>query len=355
MTMTLENFETEGKPTSHRSTRSWDNAVRTGRGPYLFQRCAALVSLSVAVLVFGILSDSTMRYALVIGIIYAIALIGNNAITGLLGEINIGTGAVMAIGAYTVVYLLNNGVDLEIALAGSVLLTAIVGLVLAIPTVRLEGIFTALVTFALAFAIPDLIVQLDTITGGHSGTPVPFGESLFGVPVSPSDNGWFTLVLIIFTVLALLSLFLLHRRTGRLLVTIGEAGPAAECFGLRSRWWKVAVWTFAAAHAGMAGALFGLTVGFLTPDVFPVFLSIILLVGTVVGGARSPIGALFGGIFVGTIPPQIQNFVPPESTGMLFGLALFVMLLAGGKGAGGLLELGATKLAKLRTNRQDTR
>jgi branched-chain amino acid transport system permease protein len=323
------------------------DSVRTGRGRFLAHRTIALVLATCAVVLLGAANDSTLRYGLVIGGIYAIALLGSNAITGLIGEINLSTGAFMAIGAYVVVYLLERGLSTELALMTGVLLTTAAGLVLAIPTVRLEGIFTALVTFALAFAVPDLIVQFSDVTGGQGGKPVPMGGTLLGVPVSGSDTPWLVLILSVYAVLGVLSLLLLHGRVGRVLLSVGESGAAAECFGLHTRWRKIGVWTFAAAHAGLAGGLFALTIGFLTPEVFPVFLSVTLLIGTVVGGPRSPLGALAGGLFVGTLPPQIQTFVPAESSGMFFGAALFVMLLAGGRGFGGLAEVLVLKVGSL--------
>lgn len=324
------------------------DGVRTGRGRFLPHRSIALVMATGGVALAGAASDSTLRYGLVIGAIYAIALLGSNAITGLIGEINLSTGAFMAIGAYAVVYLLERGLSIELALVAGVLLTTATGLVVAIPTVRLEGIFTALVTFALAFAIPDLIIQFSDVTGGQGGKPVVMGGTLLGVPVSGSDTPWLVLILSVYAVLGVLSLLLLHGRVGRVLLSVGESGAAAECFGLHTRWWKIGVWTFAAAHAGLAGGLFALTIGFLTPEVFPVFLSVTLLIGTVVGGSRSPVGALAGGLFVGTLPPQIQTFIPAESTGMFFGAALFVMLLAGGRGFGSLAEVLVLKVSGVR-------
>jgi len=355
MTTTLENHGTSVGEAPVPLPANGRDAVRTGRGRFLPHRIIVLLLVAAAVMALGASSDSTLRYGVVIGGIYAIALLGNNAITGLLGEINLSTGALMAVGAYAVVYLMERGFSVEMALLAGVLLTAAVGLVLAIPTVRLEGIFTALVTFALAFAVPDLVVQFADVTGGQAGKPVPMGETLLGVPVSASDTSWLVLVIALYAALAVLSLVLLRGRVGRILMTVGEAASAAECFGLRTRWWKVGVWTFAAAHAGLAGGLFALTIGFLSPDVFPVFLSITLLIGTVVGGPRSPLGALAGGLFVGTLPPQIQSFIPAESSGMFFGAALFLMLLAGGKGFGGLAELGVLKIGSLLPKKGEVR
>jgi branched-chain amino acid transport system permease protein len=313
-------------------------SVASGRGSLLWVRLCLVALACGIVIVVGAGADPTLRYGLIVGTVYAIAILGGNTITGLLGEISLSQGAFMAAGAYLCVVGLDRGLSFWQALLISVVGTAVVGAVLAVPTVRLEGIFTALVTFALAFAVPDLIIEFRTFTGGHTGLQVSFGTSLFGLPAGGSDASWLTLVVLLFGASAVTTLLLIHSRTGRVLIAIGEGGPAAECFGVRSRLWEVGVWAWASALAALAGACFALTIGYLTPEVFPVMLSIMLLVGTVVGGARSALGALMGGILVGTIPPQLQSIIPAEATGMLFGAVLLLALLAGRGGVNGFLE-----------------
>lgn len=318
--------------------QSASTSVESGRGSFLWVRLVLVALACCTVVAVGSGADPTLRYGLIIGVIYAIAILGGNAITGLLGEISLAQGAFMAVGAYLCVVSLDHGWPLWQALLASVLGTAGIGAVLAVPTTRLEGIFTALVTFALAFAVPDLIIQFRDLTGGHTGLPVPFGTSLFGLAAGGSERSWLTLVVLLFGASAVGTLLIIHGRSGRILITIGEGGPAAECFGVRSRVWEVAVWAWASALAALAGACFALTIGYLTPEVFPVMLSIMLLVGTVVGGSRSALGALIGGILIGTVPPQLQSVIPAEATGILFGAMLLLALLAGRGGVNSFAE-----------------
>jgi len=327
-------------------------AVATGRGNLERWRNGLIVAGAGAVLLFGMTATSTLRYGLIIGVIYAIAVLGSNAVTGVLGEINLAQGAYMAIGAYVSVYLIDAGWGVLAAVVAATAGAGALGILVAIPTVRLEGIFTALVTFALAFAVPDLVVELDSFTGGQAGRPVPFDATLFGVPVGGSSVEWLAIVLTSYALLALAFTRLLHSDAGRIALTVSEAGPAAECFGVRGRFVEVLIWGMASAVGGLAGAFFGMTVGYLTPELFPVVLSILILVGTVLGGSRSALGALIGGLFIGAVPPELQNVIPPEATGMLFGVALYLMLLAGGRGAGGLLESAATGIAEFISRRR---
>lgn len=313
-------------------------SVVSGRGSLLWLRIGLLLAACGAVVLVGTTGDPTLRYGLIIGVTLAIAVLGSNAVTGALDEISLSQGAFMACGAYLCVIGLERGWDFWQALVVSVLVTALLGAIVAIPTARLEGIFTALVTFALAFAVPDLIIQFRDQTGGQAGLPVPFGLTLVGQPVGGSDPAWLFVIVVVFALAAVASLLMLHGRIGRVLVTIGEGGPASECFGVRSRVWEVAVWTWAAALAAVAGVFFGATIGYLTPEVFPVMLSIMVLVGTVVGGARSALGALIGGILIGTVPPELQSVIPAEATGILFGAILLLALLAGRGGVNSFIE-----------------
>ena len=313
-------------------------SVVSGRGSLLWLRIALVLVACAAVIGIGTASDPTMRYGLIVGIIYAIAVLGSNAVTGVLGEISLSQGAFMACGAYLCVIGLEQGWPFWLALVVSVLVTAFLGALVAIPTVRLEGIFTALVTFALAFAVPDLIIQFRDQTGGQAGLPVPSGLTLVGQPVGGSDLTSLVVIVVVFALAAVTSLLALHGRIGRVLVTIGEGGPAAECFGVRSRMWQVVVWTWASALGALAGVFFAVTVGYLTPEVFPVMLSIMVLVGTVVGGARSALGALIGGLLIGTVPPELQSVMPAETTGILFGAILLLALLAGHGGVNSFIE-----------------
>ncbi|MFI8304773.1 branched-chain amino acid ABC transporter permease [Streptomyces sp. NPDC085927] len=300
-------------------------------------RLGSLLALAAVVLCAGALGDATLRYSLTIGTVYAVAVLGNNAINGTLGEINLAAGAYMAVGAYTMAWGLNNGWSLLASLALVILTAVVVGALIAVPTIRLTGIFTALATFTLAFAIPDLAISLQSITGGEAGTGVP-PVSVGGTLLDGSSQAMLITVCALFVVLAIVNLLLFSRGTGATLLLVGEATPAAQVFGMHIRLAKITVWTWATVLGALAGAAYGLTVGFLNPTIFVVFLSISLLVAGLVGGARSVTGAWLGGLLVGTLPPNIQSLVPASSTGIVFGAVLLVALLAGHGGLGSVID-----------------
>ena len=330
-----------------RARHSWAATLASGRGRLLPIRVATTALVAAAVLLAGALNEPTVRYSLVIGTIYAIAVLGNNAINGLLGEINLAAGAYMATGAYVMAWMLNDGHGLLLSSLAVLAAGAVVGVLLAIPTVRLGGIFTALATFALAYAIPDLALYLREFTGGDAGTPVPpvmIGDTF----LDGSSMTMLVVVSVVFLIAAALTLCVTGSRFGITLFLVGESSPAARVFGIRATLVKIGVWTWATILGAVAGALYGLTVGFLNPTIFVTFLSISLFVAGLIGGTRNVAGAWLGGLVVGTLPPNIQNFVPASASGVVFGLVLLAALLLGAGGLGGLVDRTVAMIAERR-------
>ncbi|MFT4262233.1 MAG: branched-chain amino acid ABC transporter permease [Nocardioides sp.] len=322
-------------------------SLESGRGRLLPVRVAAVAAVALLVLLAGAVGDSALRYSLVIGTIYAVAVLGNNAINGTLGEINLAAGASMAVGAYAMAWGLNH----DLGLIGSLLLVLLastaIGVLLAIPTVRLQGIFTALATFALAYAIPDVAIALSEVTGGDAGTAVP-PVQVGSVLLDGSSMTMLVVVSAVFVIAGGLTLAGLAGPVGRLLFVVGESPAAARVFGVRVTIVKVAVWTWATVLGAVAGAMYAITVGYLNPTIFVLFLSISLFVAGLVGGARNVAGAWIGGLLVGTLPPNIQSFLPASSSGVVFGGVLLVALLVGSGGLGGLPDRLVTAVAERR-------
>lgn len=320
-------------------------AIVSGHGRALLPfRLGLLLAVAVIAAVVGAGSTSALRYALAISVAYAFAVLANGVVLGGLGEINLSTGGFLAVGAYVGGYLLTKDVSAPLAMVTAMVVTAAVGFVLAIPTVRLQGIFTALATFVLAYAIPQTLVYLDRFTGGNFGLSLPLVVDFFGISIGGSSTGQLYLSLVLFVLAGALTYALSVSRWGKRVLWVGEAEVAGAVFGVRIRWVKVAVWTYGAALCGLGGTLFALTAGFLSPDQFGAMLGISLFVGAVVLGARSVWGALLGGMFVGVLPHELQNIVPTSATGVVFGLVLFAAILVG---TGGLVKPVETLCAGL--------
>lgn len=326
-------------------TPDWTAALASGRGRVATLRALLLVLVAAAVLGIGAVQESTVRYSLVIGTIYAIAVLGNNAVNGALGEINLAAGAFMATGAYTMAWMLNHGHHVLVSFLAVLAFSAVAGAVLAVPVIRLGGIFTALATFALAYAVPDLALWMRDVTGGDSGVAVPsltIGDTF----VDGSSMTMLMIVSGVFLAAAGITLAVVRSRVGITLLVVGESTAAARVFGIRVTLVKIGVWTWASILGGVAGGFYALTVGYLNPTIFVVFLSISLFVGGLIGGTRNVAGAWIGGLVVGTLPTNIQNVVPASASGIVFGVILLLALLVGSGGLGGLLDRPAVRLAR---------
>lgn len=322
-----------------------DASVKSGRGVLLPARLAVLPIVTVLLVAFAASSTASIRYAIILGLVYAILIIGNNAITTILGEINLGMSATMAVAAYALASGLKHGWPLAFSALFATMVSTVVGACLAVPTVRLTGIFTALATFALAFAVPSLAVYLQPLTGGAEGASLPVDPVLFGHVIGGSSHAMLVLCACVFVIIGAASAMLFDMRAGRTALVVGEAPAAGAVFGIRIGMVQIATWTWAWFVGGIGGVLFALTVGYLSPTQFDPLLGIALLTGGIIGGVRSAYGALIGGLLVGTLPSQLQAVIPAAGTGIFFGAILFVALLARGRGVAEALERNVFRLA----------
>jgi branched-chain amino acid transport system permease protein len=298
-----------------------------------------LVSLAVPIFSSGF---QTLEFAY--ALIFAIAILGLNVLTGFSGQISLGHGAFVAIGAFTTavgVHTLRMPYLATIPMAA--LLCAAVGCVIGVACGRLEGIYLGLATFALGVATPDLLKKQTDLTGGVKGLSLPPVLSPFGFM---SDDQFFYFLCLALAALAFwLAANVLGDRTGRAWRAVRDGELAAAAFGVNVGYYKTLAFALSAALAGVAGSLYGLATAFVSTDAFPVQLSITLLVGAVVGGIGTISGALIGGLLVEFLPIYSQQLLLPVSKdlanaapGAVQGLLLLVALGLARGGVAGLIS-----------------
>ncbi|MGE5150582.1 MAG: branched-chain amino acid ABC transporter permease [Rhodospirillaceae bacterium] len=232
-------------------------------------------------------------------IIAAIAVLGLNLLTGFNGQISLGHGAFYAVGAYTAAILMDQGdwpyyATLPVAAA----VCFVVGYLFGQPALKLEGHYLALATFALALAVPQILKYkwLEGLTGGVQGIVLSKPEVPFGLPIN-EDQWLYYYCLIVMVVLNWAAYNLIHSRSGRAMMAIRDYPIAADTMGINLRLYKTVTFGISAAFTGIAGALSASAIAFVAPDSFSLFLSILFLVGLVVGGIGSLAGSVIGGIF----------------------------------------------------------
>jgi branched-chain amino acid transport system permease protein len=236
-------------------------------------------------------------------IVYAIAVLGLNLLTGFNGQISLGHGAFFAVGAYCAAMLIEHlGVNYLLTLPVAALVCFVIGYLFGLPALRLEGHYLALATFALAIATPQMLKyrHLEPYTNGVQGINLIKPDPPFGLPLS-GDQWMYLVVLAIATLMFWLAANLLNSRPGRAMRAIRDHALAADTMGINTAQYKAITFGISALYTGVAGALHAIIFEFVSPDSFRFELSIAILVGAVVGGIASLSGAVIGGIFVQVI------------------------------------------------------
>ena len=308
----------------------------------------ALVVIACA-LPFALSSYRTFQFTLVM--VYAIALLGLNILTGYNGQISLGHGAFYAIGAYSAAVLMDRfGAPYWATLpaAGAVCLVA--GFLFGLPALRLEGLYLALATFALGVAMPQLLKYkaLEHWTGGVQGIVIAKPEAPFGIPIN-ADQWLYFFTLAITAVMFVLGWNLLRGRVGRALVAIRDHHIAAEALGVNNALYKSLAFGVSAMYTGVAGALGAIAVQFVAPDSFNIFLSIMLLVGIVIGGLASIPGALYGALFIQFVP-NIADEVSKAAPWALFGIFMIIFIYLMPTGVAGAATLLVARLGRKEHN-----
>lgn len=278
------------------------NVLALGRGRWLW---AAVIFLALLPIIggktglignYGFLQLSLM-------VVFAIAVLGLNLLTGFNGQISLGHGAWFAIGAYTTAILMFHlSVPYWLTLPAAAAMCFVAGYLFGLPALRLEGHYLALATFGLAIAVPQMLKyrHIEAMTGGVQGLQLNRATAPFGLPLTA--NQWMFLVsLAVAVVMFRIARNLLDSRTGRALMAIRDHPMAAGTMGIRTAHYKAVTFGISALYTGVAGALFAIILEFASPDNFPFGLSIAILVGAVVGGIASLPGAVIGGVFVQVI------------------------------------------------------
>jgi branched-chain amino acid transport system permease protein len=308
--------------------------------------------LVVALVVTPFLLKNYRVFQLNLVLVYAVAILGLNILTGFNGQFSLGHGAFYAFGAYTAAILMSKyGVPYWATLPVAFVFCFVFGFLVGFPALRLAGHFLALATFALALAVPQLLKykKIEGLTGGVQGIVLskpepPFSFTFLDQPLS-ADRWLYFFTLFVTALMFLLAWNLLRGRVGRALVAIRDHPIAATAMGINLPVFKSLTFGTSAGFTGLAGALGAIVVAFVSPDSFTVQLSIFLLVGLVVGGLASIPGAIFGGIFIQFVP-NIADSLSKSAPAAIYGVLLIALMYLLPTGVmGGLHRLWA----KLRT------
>ena len=268
--------------------------------------------------------------------IYAIAVLGLNILTGYNGQISLGHGGFFAAGAYAAAILMHRyGMPYWATLAPAALVCFALGVLFGLPALRFEGPYLALVTLAMAVAMPQLLKYFDTWTGGQQGITLvkPMAPPELGID---RDRWLYLFVLVVLLIAIRLAANLLNGRTGRAFVAVRDHPIAAAAMGINTARCKTLAFGASTLFTGVAGALAAIVIGFVAPESFTLFLSLSFLVGSAVGGIATISGAIVGGFFIEFVP-NLANDISDAAPWAIYGLAMLVFMYLMPRGVVGTL------------------
>jgi branched-chain amino acid transport system permease protein len=304
------------------------------------RRLAGLAVLVLLACVLPFLVSNYRVFQLTLVLVYAIALLGLNMLTGYNGQISLGHGAFYAIGAYTAAILMDKaGMPYwaTLPIAGAV--CAVAGFLFGLPALRLEGLYLSLATFALGVALPQILKYkgIEHWTGGAQGIVINKPDAPEWTGLS-QDRWLYFVALAVMLLMFWLGWNLLRGRIGRAMVAIRDQPVAAQAMGVNTSMVKAMTFGVSALYTGVAGALGAIAIQFVAPDSFTIFLSISLVVGIVIGGLASISGAIWGALFIQFVP-NVADEISKAAPWAIYGVFLIGFMYVMPTGVAGFIRL----------------
>jgi branched-chain amino acid transport system permease protein len=272
-------------------------------------------------LVPSIASDYMFRAILIPFLIMALAALGVNILVGYCGQISLGSGAFMAVGAYGAYnfFVRIPGMPLVPALILGGLCAMLFGILFGLPSLRVKGLYLAVATLAAQFFSDWMFLRIKwLVNDSPSGSVSVNNLQVFGMPIeSATSKYWFCLVILV--VMAVLAKNLVRSAIGREWMAIRDMDVAAAVIGIRPMYAKLTAFAVSSFIVGVAGALWAFVyLGAWEPAAFSVDISFRLLFMVIIGGLGSISGAFFGAGFIVVLPIFLNQFLP--SLASLFGI-----------------------------------
>lgn len=257
--------------------------------------------------------------------IYIILGTSINVLTGFTGQLSLGQAAFFGIGAYTTA-LLNTraGMQFFICMVASVLMTALFGVILAVPALKVKGSYLALLTMGFGEVVRIVMVNWTPVTNGTAGILGIESPVILGFPFDTLKKYYFLIV--VFAILGLIyQKVIISTRTGRAFVAIREDNEAAELTGINVTNYKIKAFVLSAIYCGVAGCLYAMMIKYVSPDTFTNNVSSVILWTAIVGGFGTVAGPVLGGIVMQVLPEALRFL--GDWRLVVYGVILLVVIL----------------------------
>ena len=295
--------------------------IRSGSFPWiLLGLAAAIVALPF------VLSNAYVLRVWMLLLIYAIIALGLNLVVGVAGLVSLGQAGLLAVGAYTAAILATKtGLGFVSISAIAMVISAGFGVLLAYPTVRVKGVYLAVITIAFGIVVENVAIEWSSVTGGTSGISNVPKISLLGTAIN--DSTFFYLIGAIFLVGFIFHYNLIHSRFGRAMRASTQSETAVRALGVNPIHVRTLAFALSAIYAGMAGALYAYLNGYVNPDTFRFLDSLRYLLMVILGGAGTVLGPLIGAGILTYVPELFQAFGVWQqfAYGALLAFVIFLM------------------------------
>ena len=282
-----------------------------------FGRVWLWIGLGLLFVVVPAVSSPYMLYIINMIGIASIAAIGLNILIGYTGQISLGHGAFIGVGAYAAAILAYSAkMPLIVAVPAAGIIAAAVGMVFGIPSGRLKGLYLTIATLAGQFIIEYVIVHWESLTKGTMGITLP-SPSLFGLSLN-GDRGFYYLIFTCLVGLTWVAVNLMRTKFGRAFIAIRDNDRAAEGMGIAIFRYKLLSFGISSFYAGIAGALWAYYMVSITAEPFTLMLSVEYIAMVIIGGLGNIPGSIFGAVFI-TALNEILRWI----TGLLMNTGFF--------------------------------
>ncbi len=281
-----------------------------------------VTSTVVALALLPLYAPEHLVYVGTLVAIYAIGVLGQNLLIGSAGQISFGQAGFLCLGAYAFGHLSRAGVAWPLAVLAAGLLTALFGLVVGFPSLRLKGPYLAVVTLGFGVAVYQIFVNSPLLSGGRMGLQVDKLSPRWGLSAGDFVYYLYFAIALCFT---LATYNLLFSYLGRALVAIRDNDIAAEILGVNLTRYKLLAFAVSSFYIGVQGGLYALFIGYLEPNMFTFNETIVFLVAVIVGGLGSVEGSLFGAAFAVLVPVLFSDF--KQYVPVVFGAAIVAVMI----------------------------
>ncbi|MEP9355967.1 branched-chain amino acid ABC transporter ATP-binding protein/permease [Xanthobacter sp. KR7-65] len=274
-------------------------------------------------------------------LIYGIIAVGLNVLVGLTGLVSLGQAGLFALGSYTgAIVATRLGFDMISASLVAALVAGVFGVLLAYPTVKVRGVYLAVVTIAFGIIVENVAIEWQSMTGGTTGiTSIP-SPNVFGIRLTGyAFYGVLAVVLFLATAGA-------HNlkvsRFGRAMIAVSESETAARALGIDATALRTLAFVVASVTAGLAGTFYAFLNSYISPDIFTFSDSVRFLLMVILGGAASTFGPLIGAYILTYLPEYLQQFAVWQK--FAYGALLLTVMFVMPRGIMGSLALGLKRL-----------